>query len=128
MSEFKLGKAVIFAAAIVCTVLAVCLLTNPSKSDYTLKIFDKDLTNQNELYGKNSWKTVPYITENTGWEDISYSLPKEGNVQLTINWESIYGILPPGYYLLSKQFTDFRGAGDYDSGIYYAFFTIEGEK
>ena len=44
---------------------------------------------------------------------------------MKIDWQYIYGALPSGYYRLTKEITDFRTAGDFDTETYELYFTIE---
>ena len=44
---------------------------------------------------------------------------------MKIDWQYIYGTLPSGFYRLTKEITDFRAAGDFDTETYELYFTIE---
>ena len=52
-------------------------------------------------------------------------VPKDDIVEFKINWEWLYGKLPTGTYRITKEFTDFRGTGDYDNFVYWTEFEIK---
>ncbi|MBQ2696020.1 MAG: hypothetical protein IJF61_01820 [Clostridia bacterium] len=59
------------------------------------------------------------------WRAIAYEIHKESTTELEVEWEWLYGALPPGSYRLSKEVMDFRKTGDFDKKIYQVCFTID---
>ncbi len=80
-----------------------------------------------EVWEKDKWKPVEYkdAEEVPVWNAIAYSIPKNEVTSWNLNFEFIYDELKTGRYRVGKEIMDFRKAGDYDSRIYYAEFTIE---
>ena len=72
-----------------------------------------------------TWQEVPTIIEEYGWTAEAYMVPKDDIVEFKINWEWLYGKLPTGTYRITKEFTDFRGTGDYDNFVYWTEFEIK---
>lgn len=58
-----------------------------------------------------------------GWTDEAYPIPEEGSRQ-NVDWEQLYGELPPGQYRIFKDVTDFRETGDCDGFFFFAEFEI----
>ena len=54
----------------------------------------------------SSWVEVPRIISNYGFTDIGYLIPEEGESELEINWEWLYGKLPAGTYRITKTVLD----------------------
>ncbi len=75
-----------------------------------------------EYSDNGDWK--PYLID-YAWHQVVYMVKKNDITELNVDWEFLYGELPPGYYKLKKEFIDFRGAGDFDKNIYELYFTIE---
>ena len=122
---------------------------NPNGTDYGLDMTVRDVTNKGltlvftqsggnptgELQTGNDysleqnvegyWKPVETVTDEIGWEDIAYIIPKEGMAEIGINWEYLYGELGAGKYRIRKPFMDFRGTGDYDTDSIWREFEIE---
>lgn len=73
----------------------------------------------------DGWKPVDTVITNYAWTAIAYLIPKDGKYEAEINWEWLYGELKPGNYRLAKEIMDFRGSGDFDKRIFYAYFEIE---
>lgn len=68
-----------------------------------------------EVLQDENWEEVPVIVEgNYGFHQIAYTVPPEESIEQEINWEWLYGELPPGEYRISKTVHDFRASGDYD--------------
>lgn len=72
-----------------------------------------------------TWKDVPTVIEEYGWNSLAYHFPEGQDTEFDYNWEWLYGRLPAGTYRLTKGFMDFRGAGDYDTAMYWVEFEIE---
>ena len=78
-----------------------------------------------EKLSSNAWTQVPYKTGvNVGWEDMRINVPLNDASELAVNWEWLYGELPPGQYRIGKQFTDIASDGKSDKDILYTQFTI----
>lgn len=73
----------------------------------------------------DEWQDVKPKQENPVWNSIAYGIKKNDITELEVNWEALYGELPPGFYRLSKEIMDFREAGDYDEEIYQVYFSVE---
>lgn len=58
------------------------------------------------------------------WDDIAYTVRKNGTTELVTNWEPDYGYLKDGHYRIVKKVMDYRGPGDYDEYDVYAEFDI----
>ena len=71
------------------------------------------------------WKNVPTVIDNYGWDDMGYPITEEKSKEFEFSWEWLYGKLTPGTYRLAKDFTDFRGPGDYDEETYWVEFEVE---
>jgi len=74
-----------------------------------------------------AWQDADMYAE-VAWDAIAYLIPKDGETELDINWEFLYGELEAGLYRLSKEVMNFRGAGDYDKEIYTVEFTVTDTK
>lgn len=71
------------------------------------------------------WRAVEYADQNyePAWTDEAYLITEEVRTE-QVDWEWLYGELPPGKYRFCKDVTDFREPGDYDTYIYSAEFEI----
>jgi hypothetical protein len=65
-----------------------------------------------------------YPDSEINWNAIAYMIPMEGHTDYPEDWSFLHGELTPGWYRIGKEITDFRGPGDYDTAIYYAYFEI----
>lgn len=72
-----------------------------------------------------TWKDVPTVIEEYGWNSLAYNFTEGQDTELACSWEWLYGRLSAGTYRLTKGFMDFRGAGDYDTAVYWVEFEIE---
>lgn len=70
------------------------------------------------------WKDVPTVIEEYAWNSLAYHFPEGQDTEFDYTWEWLYGTLPAGTYRLTKGFMDFRGAGDYDTAVYWVEFEI----
>ena len=61
------------------------------------------------------------------WEDIAYTIDKDGTTSMDVNWEHYYGLLLDGHYRIVKKVMDYRAPGDYDEYEIYAEFYIGDE-
>ena len=71
-----------------------------------------------------AWKDVPTVIEEYAWNSLAYHFPEGQDTEFNYTWEWLYGKLPAGIYRLTKGFMDFRGAGDYDTAMYWVEFEI----
>ena len=75
---------------------------------------------------ENKDKELAYIVEgDVAWTAEAYMIQKDGETEMQVNWQWLYGTLEPGTYRIFKGVTDFRGPGDFDEKEYYAEFTVE---
>ncbi len=79
-----------------------------------------------QVWNGKYWDNVSYSTnvENVGWDDVAYIIPKNGEREFPINWEWLYGRLPTGRYMISKEFMDFKVGTGHDEHIFYLEFEI----
>lgn len=79
-----------------------------------------------ETLTDGAWEAVPYAVpgDSVAWQAIAYLLPPDKESEIEISWEYLYGSLTAGNYRLSKEFTDFRESGDYDTQTYSVEFEI----
>ena len=73
------------------------------------------ITDTNEapyLYGEwykiqrltnDGWQDLPTVIDNYGFHLMGYIPDKNGEVKFAINWEWLYGTLPPGAYRIFKE-------------------------
>lgn len=70
------------------------------------------------------WKDVPTVIEEYAWNSLAYHFSEGQDTEFNYTWEWLYGKLSAGTYRLTKGFMDFRGAGDYDTAMYWVEFEI----
>lgn len=63
--------------------------------------------------------------EEIAWNDLAYLITMGGETAFTEDWSHLHGPLTPGWYRIGKVVTDFRGPGDFDTAIFYAYFEIK---
>ena len=51
----------------------------------------------------DGWQDLPTVIDNYGFHLMGYLPDKNGEVKFTINWEWLYGSLPPGTYRILKE-------------------------
>ena len=56
---------------------------------------------------------------------MAYIIKERDITEFEINWENLYGELPPGEYRIGKKVMDFIKTGEFTDDIYYTTFTIE---
>ncbi|MDO4744003.1 MAG: hypothetical protein Q4A86_01310 [Clostridia bacterium] len=78
-----------------------------------------------ETHFNGEWQDVKAKVDNAVWNSIAYGIRKNDITELEVNWEFLYGELPPGLYRISKEIMDFRKSGDFDEKVYQAYFTVE---
>ena len=78
---------------------------------------------------ENGWKEVEHVLQgDLAWTMEAWGIRKNSKSEWTVNWEWLYGELPPGKYRIGKEITDFRKSGDYDNSIYFADFVIDANE
>lgn len=76
------------------------------------------------VYQNDEWAPLSYVVEeNVAFTSIGYGVNR--SFILEIDWEWLYGDLPPGRYLIIKTLMDFRESGDYTNYQLAAEFSIE---
>ncbi|MCM1330480.1 MAG: hypothetical protein NC253_13695 [Ruminococcus sp.] len=80
-----------------------------------------------ERYQNGEWTAVEELPDgyDTVWADEADYIPKEDSRKFSVNWGTLYGELPTGKYRIGKEVLDFRGTGDFDRKMYYAYFEIK---
>jgi len=79
-----------------------------------------------EITVDGEWQPVETTTrEPLTWNALAYTVKMNDITEMNINWEYGYGELKPGFYRLKKEFTDFRGTGDFDEETYEVYFTMK---
>jgi len=85
-----------------------------------------------------SWYIIEIWTKEKGWKEAdrvfqgdlawtmeAWAIPQNKKSEWSVNWEFLYGELPLGKYRLGKEVMDFRKTGDFDTSVYFAYFTID---
>jgi hypothetical protein len=80
-----------------------------------------------EFLEDNQWKAVEILPQkhDVAWTQEAWVIPMDDSREWEVDWEWLYGQLPPGNYRIGKEIMNFRGTGDYDTRFCYAFFAIE---
>lgn len=80
-----------------------------------------------EVLEDNQWKAVEILPQkhDVAWTQEAWIIPMDDSTEWEVDWEWLYGQLPPGNYRIGKEIMNFRGTGDYDTRFCYAFFAIE---
>lgn len=75
----------------------------------------KDTSEESHVYGEwykiekqvnGKWYELVPITDNIVFNDKGYLPDQNNEVSFEIEWESLYGVLPPGHYRILKQVGD----------------------
>jgi len=78
---------------------------------------------------ENGWKEVEHVLQGElAWTMEAWAIRKNSKSEWTVNWEWLYGELPPGKYRIGKEIMDFRKSGDFDTSIYFVEFVIEADE
>ena len=79
-----------------------------------------------ELQINDGWIPLEFLPQEyeIAWTDEAYHIAMNDSTEFEVNWEWLYGELSNGNYRIGKEIMDFRGTGDYDTYIYYAYFEI----
>lgn len=64
--------------------------------------------------------TLPLI--DYAFNMVAYGIDSDGETEFPTDWHWLYGALGGGRYRIAKEVMDFRGTGDFDEQIYYAYF------
>ena len=97
-----------------------------TKTSATVVIVDKNDAKYNysswfriDKKENEDWKEVKVINEKYAFNDLAYIPDGDGRIDMSINWENLYGELEAGEYRLVKEV--------YDTGKKYIYveFTIE---
>jgi len=72
-----------------------------------------------------TWKTVPTVITNYGFNSMGYWISDEKDTEFEIDWEWLYGKLTAGTYRLTKGFMDRPESGDYETAMYWVEFEIK---
>lgn len=70
------------------------------------------------------WRALPFAIENGAFTMEAYNLPKGEPRALEIQWDWLYGELPPGEYRMVKNVMDFHGTGDFEQYPLTAEFSV----
>ncbi len=72
------------------------------------------------------WKPAVNLhpNEEIAWNDLAYLITMDAETEMTEDWSHLHGPLMPGWYRIGKEVMDFRGPGDYDKAMFYAYFEI----
>jgi hypothetical protein len=76
------------------------------------------------VYENGEWNNVPWIIDEIAWTMIGIIVYNNKAKEIEVNWETWYGELSAGRYLIVKQFMNHRGPGDYDEYHLGCEFTI----
>ncbi len=79
-----------------------------------------------EVIENSQWHAVKMIPQkhDIAWTSEAWIIPMNDSREWEVNWEWLYGKLPSGNYRIGKEITDFRGTGDYDTTVCYAYFEV----
>ncbi len=80
-----------------------------------------------QVWRDNAWEKVPYIVDEgiITWTMEAYLLPVGGVNNHELKWDYIYGELPKGRYLLTKEFQNFLDIGNVEKATFSAEFEIK---
>ena len=95
-------------------------ITNPTENEY---IYGESYSLL--VFSANRWDSVEPITESWGFNSIGYTLePNATSDEAEINWQWLFGDLPPGDYMLQKSIIYLRSPGDFDEFFMEQQFSI----
>ena len=77
-----------------------------------------------EILVDDMWEQVPYVKDPPRFTAEAIGLYPRSIVRFSIDWEDIYGQLPPGHYRVVKEFMGFKDNGEQDEALFYAEFVI----
>lgn len=134
---------------IICSVMAVCLLTNPESPVHdtmTLEYFNRTMAHIEFHYADDSatyqiseefsveimkagiWQEVTKLSEETAANEIVIVTAEDADHDAwsVLKWEDIYGRLQDGNYRIRKEITKVHDTGDSETAPIYIKFTIGG--
>ena len=140
---------VILICIIICSVMAVCLLTNPESPVHdtmTLEYFNRTMAHIEFHYADDSatyqiseefsvevlkagiWQEVAKLSEETAANEIVKVTAEDADHDAwsVLKWEDIYGRLQDGNYRIRKEITKVHDTGDSETTPMYIKFTIGG--
>ena len=140
---------VVLVCIILCSVLAVCLLTNPEtpvQNTMTLEFFNRTMAHIEFHYSEDSatyqiseeysvevlkagmWQEVARRTDKPAANEIAIvtAADADHDAWSILNWEKVYGRLPDGSYRIRKEITKIHDNGDSETTPAYIKFTIGG--
>ena len=98
------------------TIAVIMSVSNVTPGGLKVRLWQYDKRDCGELiYGEgyhlevlngDTWEDVPTIIEDWGFNSIGYTIPAEGEADMEINWEWLYGKLAPGTYRITKVLMD----------------------
>ena len=73
------------------------------------------------------WQDLPYASQDGDivWTSEAWIISMNNITSWDVNWEWLYGQLSAGEYRIGKEISNFRGPGDYEKEIAYAYFVIQ---
>ena len=71
----------------------------------------------------DKWEPLEYL-DGAVWHDLAYIVEPNTDKEIKLDWKWLYGTLSAGEYRIAKEFTDFRGTGNYDKQTIYVGFSI----
>lgn len=78
-----------------------------------------------EKLNGEKWEELPVVIEGEyGFNSVAYIIGAESETKARLDWEWLYGELPPGDYRIKKTVHDFRGTGDFDKYTVYVRFIL----
>lgn len=79
-----------------------------------------------EKWTGTNWEPVEMLPQEheVAWTTEAYLINRNATTIQRIDWEWLYGELPPGRYMLGKSVDLFRGTGDSEINMFWAEFTI----
>ena len=92
-----------------------------------------NLTNKDYSYGQfyilqrktdSGWEDVGTVIDNYYFDDLGYKLVANGNNEVVVNWEWLYGKLPNGDYRIFKEVSYRNSFDEHDTYPVYATFTL----
>ena len=140
---------VVLICIIICSVMAVCLLTNPESPVHdtmALVYFNRTMAHIEFHHADDSatyqiseefsvevlkagiWQEVAKLSEETAADEIVIVTAEDADHDAwsVLKWEDIYGRLPDGNYRIRKEITKVYDNGDSETTPVYIKFTIGG--
>ncbi len=79
-----------------------------------------------EGHSEAGWHPIEKVLtdETTAWNDTLHLIRQNEETDFDIDWQWLYGELPPGYYRLTKEIVKHCDLGDYETRQYSTYFLI----